>query len=62
MAGLEVVVQAVRIATGTLVKVLSKRVMEPTSILLEPPAERSMPIWQLLMERPWYVQPQFQIW
>lgn len=53
VAGLEVVVQAVRMATGTLVKELSRRVTEPVSILEEPPAEMSMPTWQLLMDRPW---------
>ena len=62
VGGLEFVVQAVLIAMGTLVKLLSKTVMEPVSTLLGPPAEMSMPTWQLLIERPWYVHPQFQSW
>jgi hypothetical protein len=54
--------QALTIPTGVLVKELSMSVTEPISSLLVPPAERSIPTPQLLMERPEYVQPQSQSW
>lgn len=52
VAGLEPVAQAVRMATGVLVKVLSISVTEPTFKALEPPAEMSIPTPQLLMDSP----------
>jgi hypothetical protein len=44
--------------TGVFVIVLSRTVIEPVVIALEPPAVMSIPTWQLLIERPEYVQPQ----
>lgn len=58
VSGLLAVVQEVEMATGVLVKELSKTMMEPVSTL-PLPAVMSMPTPQLLMERPEYVQPQF---
>lgn len=55
-------VQAVLMARAVLVKVLSRRVTEPTVRAEGPPPVRSMPRAQLLMLRPMYVHPQFQIW
>lgn len=59
VSGVLVVVHVVEMATGVLVKELSKTVMEPVSTL-PLPAVMSMPMPQLLIERPEYVQPQFQ--
>lgn len=61
VSGVLVVVQVVEIATGVLVKELSKTVREPVSTL-PLPAVMSIPMPQLLIERPEYVQPQFHRW
>src|ERR1700678_4168562 len=50
------------IPIGVLVIVLSIKVTEPTSWPVVPPAEMSIPFWQLLMLIPWYTQPQSQSW
>ena len=51
VSGVVVVVHVVEMATGVLVKELSKTVTEPVSIL-PLPAVMSMPMPQLLMDRP----------
>lgn len=51
VSGVLAVVQEVKMATGVLVKELSKTMMEPVSTL-PLPAVMSMPTPQLLMERP----------
>lgn len=55
VAGDELVVQAVLIATGVLVMTESMSVMLPTVCCELPPAVISIPVWQLLIERPEYV-------
>ena len=52
VGGCEEGVQPVLMAMGVLVKALSRRVMEPTARAEGPPAVRSMPTPQLLMDRP----------
>lgn len=44
--------QALTMPTGVLVMELSRIVIDPISSLLVPPADRSIPTPQLLIERP----------
>jgi hypothetical protein len=49
VSGWEVAVKPVKIPTGVLLIELSINVMDPTPSALEPPADISIPTWQLLM-------------
>ena len=62
VAGEDDEVYAVMMPIGVFVMVLSIKVMDPTSCELVPPAEMSIPFWQLLMLIPWYTHPQLQSW
>jgi hypothetical protein len=53
VAGTDVVVQAVIMPTGVFVIVLSMIITEPTFWAADPPAEMSIPFWQLFMLMPW---------
>jgi hypothetical protein len=50
--GRELAFLEVEIPTGVLVKELSMTTTEPTSCAEDPPLDISIPIWQLLIERP----------